>query len=189
MLGVGALHRLFDEVAVGLVVDPLAALFLHDFTLGLDADLFHAGVQHALALQPQSQLQLVGRQHLVVKGAVVGGVGVVLSTRILDVLEEFAAADVLGPFEQEVLEEVGHARAVGVFVLGAYVVHDGHGDDGRAVVFVQDDVKPILEVVFLKFDGGPLGGKGPEDGREAQGQCESHGPVFGLERQDSGRPG
>ena len=150
---------------------------------------FDAGVEHPLALQPQAELELVGRQDLVIERAVVGGVGVVLATGVLDVLEEFAASDVLGAFEQQVLEEVGHAGALRVFVLGADVVHHGDGHDGGAVVFVQDDVEPVVEVVFLEFDGGPLGGKAPMTGREAEGQWESHGPVFGLDGQDSGCPG
>jgi hypothetical protein len=45
---------------------------------------------------------------------------------------------------------VGKACAVGFFVFGTYVVQNGDGHNGRAVVLVQDDMEAIFQVVFFK---------------------------------------
>ena len=152
VLGVGAVHGLGNQVAVRLVVDAQALFFFHDLALGLDAVDVHLGVQHALRLQPQAEFELVGRQQLVVEGAVVGGVGVEHTTRVFDVARELAAADVFGAFKEQVLKEVRHAGAVGVFVFGTHVVHDGHGHNGGGMVFVQDHVHSVFQVVLLEGD-------------------------------------
>ena len=123
---------------------------------------------------------MVGGQHLIIKSAVIGGVGVVLSSSILDVLEELATANILGTFKKQVLEEMGHPRSVWVFVFGSHMVH--HGDHGywSGVVLVKDDVKSIVEVVLLELDGRPLCCSCANDCRQAEGYYESHVPVFGL---------
>jgi len=64
------------------------------------------------------------------------------------------------------------------------VHHRNHGDR-CAVVFVKDDVESIVEVVLLEFDGCPLRCSCTNDCRKAEGQNESHVPVFGLDGQDS----
>ena len=171
MLGVGALQHLDEDAAIGLVLVALATLLLHHIALRVHPHLVHPGVQHALALQPQPQFQLVARQHLVVVGAVAVGVGVQHAAGLLHVLGELAAPDVLAALKEQVLEEVGEAAAVLRFVLAAHVVHHAHGNDGRAVVLVQDHVQAVGQVVFGKSDlahlgAGGQGGRGGEHGEE-----------------------
>ena len=50
------------------------------------------------------------------------------------------------------LKKVGKARASGYFVLGTHVVKHRYGDQGIAVVLVQDYVESVRKVKGLKLD-------------------------------------
>ena len=67
-------------------------------------------------------------------------------------------------FKQQVLEEVGHARAVGSLVLGADVVKHGDGDKRGGVVLVEDDVEAVVQIEFGELDLASLG-LAPSSGR------------------------
>ena len=66
---------------------------------------------------------------------------------------------VLAAAEHEVLEEMGEAGLAGALVLGADVVPDVDGDDGRFVVLVDDQGESVFEDEFLvgNIDGAYLG--------------------------------
>ena len=104
------------------------------------------------------QLQLVRRQQLIIEGAVLRGVRIQRTAGPFDIAIEFAPVDVLRPFEEQVLEKVGHARPFRGFVFRSHVVHDGDGHDGRAVVFMEDDMQAVgqikLHVVHTRRLGG-----------------------------------
>jgi len=167
---VGRLHGLGQQLAVRLVVVTLAFLFFHHLVLRVDANLLNLGVQHALRLEPQPELELVARQKFVVEGAVHGGVGVEDATCIFDVRVKLPTADVLAPLEEQVLEEVGHPCAGGVLVFGTDVVQDGHGHQGGGVVLMQDDVQAVVQIEFseLNLTGFALG---RERRRQGQPHC------------------
>lgn len=149
---VEAFEGFFQNAAVGTVVVAQAALFFHHLALGLNAHFFYAGVKHPLAFEPEAEGKLVAGQQFVVVGAVEGGVGVVGAARLINVVVKFAALDVLRAFEKQVLEEVGEAGAVGLFIFGADVVHDRDAHVGRGVVFVEQDFEAVGQVVLGKLD-------------------------------------
>ena len=55
------------------------------------------------------------------------------------------------------LKEMRHARALSGLVLRADVVHDGYGDDGGAVVLVEDDVEAVCQIELDVLDLRRLG--------------------------------
>ena len=192
VLVVGHRHRGGEELAIGLVVVALALLFFDDLVLGVDADLLNLGVEHALGFQPKPQLELVARQELVVEGAVLGRVGVQDAAGVFHVGIELATRDVLRALKQEVLEEVGHARAVGPLVLGADVVKHGDCDERGGVVLVEDDVEAVVQIEFGELDLASLG-LAPRSGRgqgrgcaEEQEGGESHVGKLSLQDSDLG---
>ena len=77
---------------------------------------------HAVRLEPQGQVELMGGQDAVVVGAVVPGRSVGGTARLLDPLEVAVGLDVLAALEEQVLEEMGEARAAHRLVLRAGVV-------------------------------------------------------------------
>ncbi len=135
-----------------MVVYALALFFFNHLALRVDAHLVNFCMQHALRLHPQAELKLVGGQDFVVKSAVVAGVGVQGSTVGLNQLHVFSPTNVLGALKKKVLKKVSKARAGGYFVLGTHVVKHRYGDQGVAVVLVQDDVESVRKVKGLKLD-------------------------------------
>ena len=107
-------------------------------------------------------------------------VGVQDAACVFHVRVELTASDVLRTFEQEVLEEVGHARAVGPLVFGADVVEHRDGDKRGGVVLVEDDVEAVVQIEFGELDLAsvrlaPCNGRGQGRGcAEEQEGGESH---------------
>ena len=192
VLVVGHRHRGGEKLAIGLVVVALALFLFHHFVLGVDANLLNLGVEHALGFQPKAEFELVARQQLVVEGAVLGRVGVQDAARVFHVGVEFAARNVFRPFKQQVLEEVGHSRAVGAFVLGADVVEHGDGNKRSGMVLVKDDVETVVQIEFSELDLTGLG-LAPRSRRgqghgcsEEQDWMESHVGKLNLQDSDLG---
>ena len=66
---------------------------------------------------------------------------------------EVLAVHVLRTLEHQVLEEVREPRAAFHLVLGAHSVPEVDLDKGDRVVFAEDDMQAIVEVVLLVGDG------------------------------------
>ena len=98
--------------AIRLVVDALGPFVLDGGALDLELLLAHRIEQeaHAIRLQPEHLLQLVGRHGFVVVGAVLVGGAVHVTARLVDDPHVFLITNVLGALEHHVLEEVGKAR-------------------------------------------------------------------------------
>ncbi len=132
--------------AIGLVVDTLGPFVLDGGTLDLELLLAHRVEQeaHAIRLQPEHLLQLVGRHCLVVVGAIPVGGAVHVATGLVDDPHVLLIPHVLGALEHHVLEEVGepglaHRLAGRADVIGDVEVHQRIGlvrrqDHGQAVV-------------------------------------------------------
>ena len=129
---------------VGPVLVGLAALVLHHISLEIEPLLVQRVEEeaHPVGLQPQHQLQVVGRDVGPVVGPVRSGRAVYEGANLLERLE-VAAVVVLGALEHKVLEQVGKAGPPLLFVLGADVVPDVNGDHRQRVVLVQDDVEAV----------------------------------------------
>ena len=139
---------------VGAIFVGLAPLVFDHVPLHFKT-LLVQGVQqeaHAVGLQPQGKLKVIGRDVLPVVGAVGSGGAVEIGPGLLQGLEE-ALVVVLGAFEHDVLEEMGEPGAALLFVLGANVVpHVDRGHRDRRVP-VQNHVQTVGQRVLLKVDG------------------------------------
>lgn len=111
-LGVGKRCQALEGGAVGHVVITLSAFVLHHVALVLHPLVVQGGEQraHAVGLQPEGELQLVGGHGLEVVGALEAGGAVEGAAGALHQLEVTVALDLLRALEHQVLEEVGEAR-------------------------------------------------------------------------------
>src|SRR5690606_9252834 len=76
MLVISASKGFTENAAVGLVIDALSSFFLYHFALGIYPNLVNLGMEHSFTFQIEGELQIVGRQQLVIVGVVVGGKGI-----------------------------------------------------------------------------------------------------------------
>ncbi len=166
-LRVGHGGQPLERGAVGHVVVPLPALVLHHVALVLQALLVQRGEQraHPVGLEPQGQLEFVGRHRLEVVGALEAGGAVERTAGALHEFEVPVARHLRGPLEHQVLEEVCQAGAALHLVPGADVVPQAHGGDRRLVVLGEHHAQAVGEFV--------LGGCQPA-GRRGRGRV-SHG--------------
>ena len=149
-LVVGAREQRLEREAVGAVFVRLPPLVLHD--LALVVELLPGDTRleepHAVGLEPQAEIQLVRGQGLEVVGAVEPRRPVERAAGILNELEVVLARHMLGPLEEEMLEEVRETGPAGALVFRSHVVHDVNGDERRGPVGLQDDPKPVVEGVL-----------------------------------------
>ena len=144
--------ELLEQRAVGLVVVAHRALLLHDLALRFHALLVNAVVHHALALDPERELELVAREIEVVVRLVEARARIEISACAGDELVNRSARDVHAALEHEVLEKMREARAVWPFVLRADVVEHVARDDWRGVIFMQDHMEAVRQIVFGESD-------------------------------------
>lgn len=161
--------------------------------MGFDADGIDLGVEHAFAFDPEAEFELVAGEIEVVVGLVEGSAGVEIAAGAGDEFIDGASGDIGGAFEHEMFEEVSEARAIGSFVFAPDVIEDVSGNDWGGVIFVEDDMETIGEIVFDELDGfddharwrsgsgiGGVGGGGEEIGEGACGASgESEDEVSG----------
>lgn len=76
-----------------------------------------------------------------------------ISTRPGDVLVDRSAGDKLRPLEHQVFKKVGKSCPVRPLVFASHLIEHISGDDGRGVILVQDDTKPVGKRVLLEGDG------------------------------------
>ncbi len=151
---VGRRHHGFQGAAVGLVVHALAALVLDGFTLDFEF-LLRDRVQehaHAVGFKPQDRFQLVGRNGLVVIGAVRVGGAVQRAAGLLDDLEVLLVADVLRALEHHVLKEVGEAGTARVFAVRADVVGHINMHQRVGAVLVEHHGQTVVQHELLVRD-------------------------------------
>ena len=144
----------------GSVLGALTALVLDHVALVVERLLETRAVEqepHPVALQPQRELELVGRHDLEVVGSILRGRAVdVGGARLLQVLEVLVLRDVLRPLEHHVLEQVGEAGAPRGFVARADLVPDVDHHLGHAVILVQDHLEAVRQGVLLEVDLGEV---------------------------------
>ncbi len=143
-------------VAVGAVVDPLPLLVL-DYLLLLGQHRLGDRVDKAaqlVGLGPDHLFQRVARDRLKVVGAVAarGSVGPGPADAGAHLVEA-ALAEVFRFQEEQVLEEVGKARAPLLFPRRADVGGQGHGHHRVGGVDVQHHLQAVVEAEFGEGDG------------------------------------
>ena len=149
-LVVGAREQGLEREAVGAVLVRLPPLVLHHLALVVELLLGDPGLEepHAVGLQPQAEIQFVRGQGLEVVGAVEPRRPVEGAAGVLHELEVVLARHVLGPLEEEMLEQVREAGPAGALVLRSHVVHDVDGDERRGRIGLQHDPQPVVERVL-----------------------------------------
>ena len=110
------------QLAVRLVLDAHAPLFLHDLPLALEARPVDLQRRHAVGLEPQHQRQELRRHRFPEDGHVLGRVGVAPAADARNHRGVLFRLHVLRALEHQVLEQVGEARAPGSLVLRADVI-------------------------------------------------------------------
>ena len=148
------IQRLFDN-AIRLVLDRLPPLVANDVLLVGKVRLIHLVEQipHAIGLEPQREVQLVGGQRFEVVGPIEVRCPVdAAGARALEHLEVHVRGDVLRPLEHHVLEQVCEAAAAGHLVAGADVVPDVDGDRPRSGARITSS--PFGSVYFSKVSFG-----------------------------------
>ncbi len=151
---------LFLAELVRLVL-ALAALVAHH--VALVGQLFPVQLlqqeAHAVALQPQSQLQFVAGHGLEVVGAVeVRGAIDVGRADAFEIAEMRLLAHVLGALKHHVLEQMREAGAALCLVHRPDVIPQVHGNQGQAMVLVQQHGQAIGQRVALIGERGHLQG-------------------------------
>ena len=64
----------------------------------------------------------------------------------------FSSFDICRTFEQKMFEEVCKSSSIWVFIFRANMIHYGNGNDRCCFFFVQNHVKPVVEIVFYELD-------------------------------------
>ncbi|CAM5587899.1 hypothetical protein STENM36S_06235 [Streptomyces tendae] len=149
-LRVGEGGQLLEGRAVGDVVVALAAFVLDDVPLVLHRLLVQGGQQgaHAVGLQPEGELQLVGGHGLEVVGPLEAGGAVERAAGALHQLEVTVALDLGGALEHEVLEKVSQAGAPLDLVARADVVPEAHRRDRGQVVLGEHHAQAVGQAVL-----------------------------------------
>src|SRR2546425_1635432 len=181
----GAIERPGDGVPerrrVRLVVDAQSLLFLHRLALVLQVLLGHREGAHPVRLEPEREIQPVGRNGLVVVRVVVVRGAVERAAGALHQLEVLALLHVRRPLEHHVLEQVGEARAAGALVACARVVPEIHRHDGGRMVLRVYHAQAVGHREGLVADPARLGGEhhrctgGEQPGEESDGMWAHSG--------------
>ena len=148
-----ALELLLPRPVRAVVIGP-ALLVLDDLALVVQvllAERIQEG-RHPVRLQPERELQLVGRQGLVViravepRGPIHGPAGGLHERDVLGL------GYVARALEHDVLKEVGEPGLAGDLVLGADVVPEVDCDDWGEVILGHDDAETVGKALVAERD-------------------------------------
>ena len=147
------LHERFFGESVRLVLDALAALVADDVLLVRERGLIDLleQIAHAIRLEPQRQLELVGRDRLEVVRAVV--VRRAVHAGRAGRFEQWKVRirrDVLRALEHHVLEQVGEAGAPRLLVGRPDVIPEVHRHHRQPAILAQDHIQAIRQRVLLE---------------------------------------
>lgn len=106
------------NVAVGLVDVVEFEFFHHYFSLNLKRLRCERKGKHTVAFEPKGGLDILPWNDGVIVGEVVGGIGIVLTTSILE--RHIEVGNMNGASKHEVLEEMGKSRVVGRLIARAH---------------------------------------------------------------------
>ena len=151
------MKKLFLHQAVRLAFHALSSLVAHHIALVLELPgiEFFQEKSHAVAFEPEGQLQLVRRQRFKIIRAVKVCCAVDLAgSRRLEVPEVALFADVPGSLEHHVFEQVSEAGEAGALIGRADVIPDIHGHERQTVVLEQNHIEAVGESVFFVVEFG-----------------------------------
>ena len=137
-------HRIVGS-AVGLIVASLPPFFLHRLALVVEILLHDRERSHAVGLEKEPRLELVGRHRLEIERALLVRRAVHRAAVAEDRVEVLAGADVFGPLEHHVLEQVREAGPALPLVARSDVVDHGDGEHRRDVILGDDEPQAVRQ--------------------------------------------
>ena len=110
MRGESRSAQILFEIAVRLVFDAQAPLFLHDFALGSEISLVDIEAAHAVGFEPEDGFKPVARKSLEEVRRVIVCFGVIISAHGFDDARMLVRANVRRTLEHEMFEKMREAR-------------------------------------------------------------------------------
>src|SRR4026208_1984898 len=118
-------------LAVRLVVNAEASLFLDRAALVVEVVLGNRQALHAIGFEEEAEVELVGGEDLEVVGTIFVGGAVHAAAVIENEQEVFTRSNIFGAFEHHVFKEMREPGATLAFVARTNVVSDGNCHYGR----------------------------------------------------------
>src|SRR6187402_330519 len=116
------LKNFTDDRTIGLVINPLAFFFLHNFFLCVYTNLFNLGMQHSFAFQPEPQCKLVAWEQFKIISPVLRSIGIVITTCIGSIFIKITSFHIIASFKHQVFKKMRKAGAGSVFIFGSYMI-------------------------------------------------------------------
>src|SRR5215212_801601 len=131
-------------LAVGLVVNAEASLFLDRVALVVEVLFGNRQTLHAIGFKKQTEIELVGGKDLEVVSTIFVGGTIHVTAVIKNEQEMLTRSDILRAFEHHVFKEMCKAGATLAFVARTDVVSDGNCHYGRRMIFNSDHAQAVL---------------------------------------------
>ena len=169
---------LLAEEAARVVLGARAPLLDDDLTLRGDLLGIEEQVLHAIRLEIDQQIELVGRDVHVIRGDVLRRERVVLAAVLLDQTRELLGAMARRALEHQVLEEMGDAGRAAMLVTRADAVPHLEGHDGAARVLEQEDAQAVVERRGDDAIGGARRRRNEERDEQQKDNRDAHRPII-----------
>ena len=122
----------------------------HRAALGLHLGRRYQQPLHPVGLDPQCQIEMLGRQGLEIGRLIEPGVAVPFAADRVDRAHELGVWEVFAGAKGHVLEKVGEAGAPDVFIAGADTVEHLHADHRRGRHLEDDQREAVVEMKALR---------------------------------------
>src|SRR5215213_1611150 len=139
-------------LAVRLVVNAEASLFLDRVTLVVEVVFSNRQTLHAIGFEEEAEIELVGGENLEVVSTIFVGGAVHTAAVIEDEQEMLTSSNILGAFEHHVFKEMRKPSATLAFVARTDVVSDGNCHYGRRMIFDSDHAQAVLQGGLFEID-------------------------------------
>ena len=147
-------HRLLGQ-PVGRALHGLPPFVPHHVPLVFQLFIIQGLQQkaHAVAFQPERQLQLIRGERFEIIGSIeIRGAVYIACSRCLEDLKVAVFRDVFRALKHHVFEQVRETSSSGTFVRRPYVIPEVDRHERQTVLFKQDHLKPVLEPVLFKVE-------------------------------------
>mmetsp|Transcript_7085 Transcript_7085/g.11546 ORF Transcript_7085/g.11546 Transcript_7085/m.11546 type:complete len:424 (-) Transcript_7085:2404-3675(-) len=128
--------ELLAEKGAWIILHPLIALLDDDIALGQDLLLTKADIDHPVALHCHHQLKPVRGHPLVIRCHIIAGEGIVPSAIGRHGCGKLARLQLVGAFEQQMLQKMRHPGHAG-FLIGRACLVPHHMHDNRRTVILD----------------------------------------------------